>query len=459
MDFLEEVAEGKEVTGISRLLVSFKKRVSSLSPSEVILLGYIGIILLGALFLSLSFMVAPGNHLSFVDALFTSTSAVCVTGLTVVDTATFFSFWGQLTILILLQIGGLGYMTMTTLVAVALGRRVEYRDRLAIRDSLALDTPGGVVRFVLLIVKYTLFIEGVGFMFLLVRFLKYFSFPQALFSALFHAISAFCNAGFSVFTNSLENFVEDPFVNLTVVGLIVLGGIGFMVIKEISENRRVSSLHARVVIKMTVFLIILGFLGFLLLEWNGVLKDLSLSGKILAALFQSVTPRTAGFNTVPISQVSIATSLLLMTLMFIGASPGGTGGGIKTTTFAIILGAVKSVIRQEDRVELLHRKVAQLTVYKAFVFFFLALFLIVGVSFILFIVQPDDPVDIVFEVFSAFGTVGLSRGITSHLLTLSKILIILIMYVGRVGLFTLLMYRPGRDIKGLIAYPEERIPI
>jgi len=459
MNFFGEVAEEKEAMSTLRLLVHLKKKVSSLSPSEVILLGYAGVIFLGALLLSLPFMVAPGNHLSFVDALFTSTSAVCVTGLVVVDTATFFSFWGQLTILILLQIGGLGYMTMTTLVAVALGRRVEYRDRLAIRDSLALDTPGGVVRFVLLIVKYTLLIEGLGFVFLLMRFLKYFPFPRALFAALFHAVSAFCNAGFSVFTNSLENFVEDPFVNLTIAGLIVLGGIGFMVLKELSERRRVTSLHARVVVRMTTLLIAIGFLGFLLLEWNGVLRDLSLSGKLLAALFQSITPRTAGFNTVPISNVSAATALLLMVLMFIGASPGGTGGGIKTTTFAILLGAVKSVIRQEDRVELLHRKVAQLTVYKAFVFFFLAILLVVGATFVLLIIQPNNPIDIVFEVFSAFGTVGLSRGITPHLLTLSKMLIILIMYVGRVGLFTLLMYRPGRDIKGLISYPEERIPI
>ncbi|MDK2896072.1 MAG: trk/ktr system potassium uptake protein [Candidatus Atribacteria bacterium] len=441
--------------------IRFKKRLGNARPTRIILLGYIAVILLGALLLLLPQMVNPGNQLSPLDALFTSTSAICVTGLIVVDTATFFSFWGQLTILILLQIGGLGYMTMTTLIALVLGRKIEYRDRLALKESFTLEAAGGVVRFVLTIVKYTLVIEGVGAVILCLRFLRYFPWQKALFAGVFHSISAFCNAGFSVFSNSLEDFVRDPVVNFTVMCLIIAGGIGFIVLKELLEKGRLTSLHSKVVITVTLFLIGLSAFLFAIFEWNNPqsIAFLEWPDKIMASLFQAITPRTAGFNTIPIANLQPATVFMLLFLMFVGASPGGTGGGIKTTAFALIWGVAKAVIAGKEKVNLFHRRVPQYIVFRAIALAELALVLVGGISILMLLFQPGDPLDILFEVFSAYGTVGLSRGITGELLNLSKFLIIITMYVGKVGLFTIIMYRIAGEQKDLIAYPEEKISI
>jgi len=301
-----------------------RKKVASLSPATLILLGFAVIIFSGTLALLLPFMVTPGNKLRFIDALFTATSATCVTGLVVVDIATFFSFWGQLVILVLIQVGGLGYMTLNTILALALRRRIEYRTRLAIRDSFSLDFPGGVVRFVLSVLKYTFLIEGIGFLILFLNFLRYFTPREALFPAIFHSISAFCNAGFSLFSNNLEGFVLDPVVNFTIMGLIILGGLGFVVIREIVEKRSLSSLHSRVVVGTTLFLIILGTVLILLLEWDNpaTLAKLPWGGKIMASLFQAVTPLTAGFNTIPMSILREASAFLIFLLMLSVASPG-----------------------------------------------------------------------------------------------------------------------------------------
>jgi len=437
-----------------------RKKVASLSPATLILLGFAVIIFSGTLALLLPFMVTSGNKLRFIDALFTATSATCVTGLVVVDIATFFSFWGQLVILVLIQVGGLGYMTLNTILALALRRRIEYRTRLAIRDSFSLDFPGGVVRFVLSVLKYTFLIEGIGFLILFLNFLRYFTPREALFPAIFHSISAFCNAGFSLFSNNLEGFVLDPVVNFTIMGLIILGGLGFVVIREIVEKRSLSSLHSRVVVGTTLFLIILGTVLILLLEWDNpaTLAKLPWGGKIMASLFQAVTPRTAGFNTIPIGSLREAPAFLIILLMFIGASPGGTGGGVKTTTFALLWGMVASVIRGGDRVELFHRRVAPIVISRAVSVVVLASFLVFGVTMVLLVVQSAHFLDVCFEVISAFGTVGLSRGITPNLLDLSKILIVITMYVGRVGIMTLVMVRPTRE-KELITYPEDRVLI
>ncbi len=437
-----------------------RKKVASLSPATLILLGFAVIIFSGTLALLLPFMVTPGNKLRFIDDLFTATSATCVTGLVVVDIATFFSFWGQLVILVLIQVGGLGYMTLNTILALALRRRIEYRTRLAIRDSFSLDFPGGVVRFVLSVLKYTFLIEGIGFLILFLNFLRYFTPREALFPAIFHSISAFCNAGFSLFSNNLEGFVLDPVVNFTIMGLIILGGLGFVVIREIVEKRSLSSLHSRVVVGTTLFLIILGTVLILLLEWDNpaTLAKLPWGGKIMASLFQAVTPRTAGFNTIPIGSLREAPAFLIILLMFIGASPGGTGGGVKTTTFALLWGMVASVIRGGDRVELFHRRVAPIVISRAVSVVVLASFLVFGVTMVLLVTQSAHFLDVCFEVISAFGTVGLSRGITPNLLDLSKILIVITMYVGRVGIMTLVMVRPTRE-KELITYPEDRVLI
>ncbi|MGQ9473209.1 MAG: TrkH family potassium uptake protein [Candidatus Caldatribacteriaceae bacterium] len=437
-----------------------EKVLVGLPPASLVLFGFLVLIVCGSILLLLPFMVAPGSHLHFLDALFTATSAVCVTGLIVVDTATFFSFWGQLTILLLLQIGGLGYMTVTTLLAMAVRRRIEYRGRLALRDSFSLDVPGGVVRFVIAVLKYTFFVESVGALILLVRFWHDFSPSQALFLAIFHAISAFCNAGFSLFSNSLENFVLDPVVSLTVMGLIILGGIGFVVMKEVMDRGGFYSLHSRMVMVATIVLIVVGGLLVLTLEWDNprTLGELPLGGKVLTSFFQAVTPRTAGFNTVPIRFLRPETGIILMLLMFVGASPGGTGGGVKTTTFAVFWGMLWSFLHGRERVEFFHRRISPSAVYKAVALIGLAFTLIFVSGLILLIFQSSDLLDTFFEVFSAFGTVGLSRGLTPFLKDVGKVIIILNMYLGRVGIITVLLsFRLAQERKEILTYPEERI--
>ncbi|MBC7217494.1 MAG: hypothetical protein H5U36_04910 [Candidatus Caldatribacterium sp.] len=436
------------------------KRALNFPPALLVLLGFLGLIFIGTFLLFLPFSVAPGNTIRFIDALFTATSAVCVTGLIVVDTGTFFSVWGQIVILVLIQFGGLGYMTVATLLALALRRRIEYRDRLAIRDSFSLDVPGGMVRFVLDVLRYVLWVEGVGFVLLSLAFLRYFPAGKAFFAALFHSVSAFCNAGFSVFSNSLEGFVLDPLVNFAVMGLIVIGGIGFVVIREIVEERRLSSLHARIVVATTLSLIALGTLAFFTLEFHNpqTLGKLPGWGKLMASLFLSITPRTAGFNTVPTQYLHPASALLVMLFMFIGASPGGTGGGVKTTTFALILALVRSALQGQEGVSLFHRRAARNAVRRSLAVFFLALGLVFGSTFLLYVTQSGTPLDLAFEAVSAFGTVGLSRGVTANLSDIGKLVIIVTMFLGRVGIFTALVAMGvARERKELLVYPEERV--
>lgn len=444
------------------LLRSLRRRLTLLSPASLVLLGFSALILIGALLLLLPFSVASGNSIRFIDALFTATSAVCVTGLVVVDTGTFFSLWGQVIILVLIQFGGLGYMTVATLLALALRRRIEYRDRLAIRDSFSLDVPGGAVRFVLDVLRYVLWVEGVGFLLLSVAFLRRFPLPWALFSALFHSVSAFCNAGISVFSNNLEGFALDPLVNLTIMGLIVIGGIGFVVIRELVEHRRLNSLHAKTVVVTTAVLIAFGAFFLLLAESSNprTLGAFPFWGKVMAAFFQAITPRTAGFDTVPIAYLRPVSALLLIFLMFVGASPGGTGGGVKTTTLALLLALVRSTLRGQEGVALFHRRVARSAVRRALAVFCFGLGLVFCSTTLLFATEKGDPLDLAFEVVSAFGTVGLSRGVTPNLSDLGKLGIIVTMFLGRVGIFTALVAMGvARERKELFVYPEERVLI
>ncbi|WP_438317738.1 TrkH family potassium uptake protein [Candidatus Caldatribacterium sp. SIUC1] len=447
---------------LSVLLQSLRRRLTLLSPASFVLFGFSALILIGTVLLLFPFSVASGNAIRFIDALFTATSAVCVTGLIVVDTGTFFSLWGQIVILVLIQFGGLGYMTVATLLALALRRRIEYRDRLAIRDSFSLDVPGGAVRFVLDVLRYVLWVEGVGFFLLSVAFLRHLPPTKALFSALFHSVSAFCNAGFSVFSDSLEGFALDPLVNLTVIGLIVVGGIGFVVIREFLEHRRLNSLHAKTVVTTTVALIALGTFFLLITESSNptTLGAFPFWGKFMAALFQAVTPRTAGFSTVPIARLRPVSALLLMFLMFVGASPGGTGGGVKTTTLALLLALVRSTLRGQEGVALFHRRVARNAVRRALAAFCFGLGLVFCSTMLLFATEKGDPLDLAFEAVSAFGTVGLSRGVTPNLSDLGKLGIIVTMFLGRVGIFTALVAMGvARERKELLVYPEERVLI
>jgi len=430
-------------------------------PAQIILLGYITVILLGSFILMLPGMTAPGKDLAFIDAIFTSTSAICVTGLIVVDTATFFSFWGQIVILFLIQCGGLGYMTLTTLIAIGLGRRIEYRDRLALKQTFSLETPGGVVRFTLNVLKYTFTFEAVGAFLLLLNFIGRYPLPKAVFASIFHSVSAFCNAGFSIFSNNFENYVQNPLVNLILCFLIISGGLGFMVLKEIINEHRILTLHCKVVIRVTVLLLLAGTLLILFFEWDNpnTIGPLSPGYKIMTSFFHAVTPRTAGFNTIPMSSMRSITLFIVIFLMFIGASPGGTGGGIKTTTFALLLGVVKGVAQEKHRVEYFHRRIPNEIVYRAVAQTVLPFLLVSVISIIIMSYQPNNPTQIIFEVFSAFGTVGLSTGITPTLFSLSKFLLVIMMYYGKVGLLGLAIYPVKKDEKECILYPEEGVQL
>lgn len=427
--------------------------------------SFLGAILLGTLLLWLPFSVRSGR-LSLIDAIFTSTSAVCVTGLTVCDTATAFSPFGQGVILALIQLGGLGIMTFSTLILLVAGRKIAIADRIAVQQDFspaAIKDFRSLVRDVFL---YALAIEAAGSLLLLAGFLRRFSLGRAVPLSIFHSVSAFCNAGFSLFSDNLASYREDGWINLTVIGLIVLGGLGFLVLKDatgcvlgfLRRKRCRLMLHSKLVLTVTLGLILLGFILFLGLEWKGTLAGLSLRGKVLASLFQAVTPRTAGFNTVDLAAVGSATGLLLMVLMFIGASPGSTGGGVKTSTIGVLAAFLRSKIMARDAVGLFRRTLPAETILKALTAVLLALALVFLASFLILIGQPNLGMrSAVFEVFSAFGTVGLSLGATSKLTGFSKIVIILTMYVGRIGPLALLAAFSRQRAKGRFDYAEESV--
>lgn len=424
-------------------------------------------ILVGALLLLLPFSTTSG-HISFVDALFTSTSAVCVTGLIVQDTPSYFTLTGQIIILLLIQLGGLGIMTFSTIVLLASGRKVAITDRILVQEGFLPGAPRDFKSLVKSIFFCTFSIEFIGFLFLLLRFQKDTPWPKALYSSLFHAVSAFCNAGFSVFSNSLMSYRGDILVNLTVVFLIILGGLGFLVIQEavrgisgfVKGVKTKLSLHSKLVLSATFGLIIGAFLLFFLLEANNSMNSFTLKEKILSSIFQATTPRTAGFNTINLTALGTATVLLLILLMFIGASPGSTGGGVKTSTFGVVLAFLRSKITAREPVHLFYRTIPHDNIIKAFTVISLALSLIFLSSFIVLLHQPGMLLkEVFFEVFSAFGTVGLSLGITSNLSPLSKAAIVLTMYAGRVGPLTLLYAFSRRKALGKFEYVEEKVMI
>ncbi len=407
-------------------------------------------------------------RLSPVDALFTATSAICVTGLTVLDTATSFSPIGQAVILVLIQLGGLGIMTFSTMILMVAGRRISVMDRIAVQDgfsSTAIKDFGSLIRGVFL---YTAIIELAGSLLLFVGFVKRFPWNRAAVLSVFHSISAFCNAGFSLFTDNLVSYRDDVWLNTAFILLIVLGGLGFLVQRDVVEaltgllrrRRAPLKLHSKMVLFASFSLTVIPFGLFLGMEWDRSLKALSLKGKALASLFQVVTPRTAGFNTIDLTGLGAATTLLLMMLMFIGASPGSTGGGVKTSTIGVIFAFLRSRILARDSAGLFRRTIPMDIVIRAFAAVSLALLLVFLSSFLLLLSQPGLSLkDAVFEVFSAFGTVGLSLGITSRLDGLGKIVLILTMYVGRIGPLVLLAAFSRFRAKGKFEYVEESVMI
>lgn len=436
-------------------------------PAQLLALSFIVAILVGTLLLSLPWSTTNGK-ISLIDALFTSTSAVCVTGLIVQDTPTYFSTFGQLVIMFLFQLGGLGIMSFSTLIMMVAGRKISIRDRLIIQEGYHPSLPKDVGVLIRSIFIYTFIVEGIASVFLYIRWHNQYPEAEAVFKSVFHAISAFCNAGFSLFSDSFMGFRGDVWVNLVLMASIFLGGIGFLVLQETwysfnpfkKKKMKIFSLHAKMVLFMSLVLVIGSWGFFLAIEWNKSLADFSLKEKLLASLFQIITPRTAGFNTMDISGLSHTAVFLLILLMFIGASPGSTGGGIKTSTAGVILTFIKSRLTGRESVSLFHRTLPGELVIKAYTLTTLAICFIAFSTFMLFLTQPQAEMkEVFFEVFSAYGTVGLTLGLTPNLTGLGKLIIILTMYVGRIGPLTLLYVFSRKKTFGHYTYVEESVMI
>ncbi|MBP2643163.1 MAG: potassium uptake protein, TrkH family [Firmicutes bacterium] len=433
-----------------------------LSPYQVLVLSFMLLIILGSLLLSTPWATATGQRVPFIDALFTATSAVCVTGLVVVDTGTYWSVFGQCVIILLIQCGGLGIMTMATLMMLLIGKKIHFRERLLMQEALKQLSVSGVVRLTLYIIKLTLFIEMVAGTILAFRWYKDLGW-QGVYYGYWHSVSAFCNAGFDLFGGfrSLTGYADDITVNLVITMLIILGGIGFTVIADIWQNRNFKklSLHSKVVLVTTAFLIVFGMFGICLLEWENpaTLGALSLKGKLLAGYFQSVTPRTAGYNTLDIGMLQNATLFFIIGLMFVGASPGSTGGGVKTTTAGVLIMAIWTLVRGKQDVEIFGRRLSPTLVYKAFTIWFIASSLVIFVTMMMSISEKAPFLNILFEVVSAFGTVGLSTGITPTLTISGKCWLILTMFAGRVGPVTLALALALRQQRAMVQYPEGKI--
>ncbi|WP_223595468.1 TrkH family potassium uptake protein [Neobacillus bataviensis] len=435
-------------------------------PPKILVLGFAIIILIGALLLTLPSSTTDGKGLSFLNGLFTATSATCVTGLVVVDTGTTFTIFGQLVILFLIQVGGLGFMTFATLFAFLLGKRISLKERILLQESLNNLSMEGIVRLARRILIFTAVIEFVGALILAIRFSFDMPLGRAIYFGIFHSISNFNNAGFDLMGefHSLTSYVDDPTVTLTVCALITLGGIGFIVMNEVFEFRKSKrlSLHSKVVIMTSLFLLAVGTIGIFFLELTNekTLKPLSLNGKVLGSLFQSVTARTAGANTLNIGDLTHTSLLLIIFLMFIGASPGSTGGGIKTTTFTTLIGAVWSQIRGKEDVIFYRQRIVYETIYKALTVTVSGLFLVMITTFILTITeQGKDFLMILFESTSAFATVGLSMGLTPELSSVGRGVIIFAMFAGRVGPLTIAFAVTMRRNPDLFRYPKGKIMI
>ncbi|MGG1399279.1 TrkH family potassium uptake protein [Bacillus salipaludis] len=437
-----------------------------LDPPKVLVLGFALIIFIGALLLTMPISTTNGQGLSFLNALFTATSATCVTGLVVVDTGTTFTMFGQLVILFMIQIGGLGFMTFATLFAFLIGKRISLKERILLQESLNNLSMEGIVRLARRILIFTAVIELTGASLFALRFSFDMPLGNAIYYGIFHAISLFNNAGFDLMGefHSLTSYVDDPSVVLTSCALITLGGIGFIVMNEIYEFRvsRRLSLHTKVVLMTSLFLLVVGTIGVFSFEYANpkTLKPLSFLGKFLGALFQSVTARTAGANTISIGDMTHPSLFLIIILMFIGASPGSTGGGIKTTTFTTLIGAVWSQIRGKEDVIFYRQRIVYETIYKAITVAFSGLFLVVVITMLLTITESGkDFLMILFEATSAFATVGLSMGLTPELSHVGKGLIIFTMFAGRVGPLTIAFAVTMRRNPDAFRYPKGKIMI
>ncbi|MEH2366497.1 TrkH family potassium uptake protein [Nostoc sp.] len=441
-----------------------------MTVARTICLGFLAVIAVGTILLMMPFSTSDGTWNNLIVALFTSTSAVCVTGLSVVDPGTYFSFWGQLFIALLAQIGGLGYMTTTTFLILLIGRKFDMRQKIAIQQ--ALDRPGmsGSSQVIRSIIATTLIFEITGVFLLLPAFVPEYGWSQGLWLAIFHSINAWNNAGFSLFKDNLIGYQSSFLVVFTISMLIIFGGIGYQVILEMylwlrdrihkKTQHQVFTLDFKVATSTTIILLVIGIIAFFCIEIRNpeTFGSLNLRDQILVAWFQSVTPRTAGFNTIDISKMTTAGLFITIALMFIGASPGGTGGGMKTTTLRVLTSCTKTILRGKEEVLLYDRKIAITLILKAVGVLVGSVATVIFATILISLTDPTlDFIQILFEVVSAFATVGLTTGITGTISTAAKLILIVTMYVGRVGVLLLMSAVLGDPRPTRIHYPEENL--
>ncbi len=452
------------------ILKKLLSKANSMKPAQVMVIGFGVVILFGGLILNLPMATKSGESVGFLNALFTATSAVCITGLIVVDTSTYWNEFGQFIIITLIQVGGLGFMTMATMFSLLTGKKINLRERLLIQESLNQRDLSGLVKLTRYIIMMTFAIEGIGALLLAMVFIPKLGLLKGIWYSLFHSISAFCNAGFDLMGSitgefsSLTYFADNTLINFVICGLIILGGIGFPVLLDIINNKKYSKLnvHSKIVINTTVILIAIGFLFVFIAEFNnkGTLGGLSMKEKLLSSVFQSVTLRTAGYNTIDLTLLKESTLFLMIILMLIGASPASTGGGLKTTTIATLFLTVKSFILGKEDIEVYQRRIGNTTVKKALGIFFIGVFIVLFGTLTLTIVNPEFTLlESSFEVVSAFATVGLSIGGTPSLTSLGKVVIMILMFLGRVGSLTIFIALLSRNnrIKSKIRYAEGKI--
>lgn len=438
-----------------------------ISRTQIIAFGFFIIILIGTLLLMLPFSSKSGTSTSFSGALFTATSATCVTGLVVYDTFAHWSLFGQFVILLLIQIGGLGFITFGVFAMSLLKRKIGLADREFIHDSLNSMNVGGGEKLVRYVIKSTFICEGVGAILLSIRFIPQLGFFKGLYYGVFHSVSAFCNAGFDLMGykeefSSLTGYVYDPFVTIVIMLLIVIGGIGFVVQQDVIKHKlnfKRYMFHTKVVLSVTAILLIGSTVFFLISERNGVFANMSVGERILASTFAAVTPRTAGFNTVDIAAMSEPGKLVTILLMLIGGSPSSTAGGIKTTSIAVIVLFLLFYIKKEKNIHAFKRNISNDLVKKACTVLLINLSMALTAILVITLMQNLTIIDTSLEVFSAIGTVGMSTGITRDLTLISKYVLILLMYFGRIGSLSFALsfyeYKRVADIK----YPSEELII
>ncbi len=434
-----------------------------LSSFQIISLGFLGVILLGAFLLCLPISSKNGEWTPFINALFTSTSAVCVTGLIVYDTAIHWTLFGQIVIILLIQIGGMGVVTLVACFFMISGKKIGLFARGTMQDAVSSHSIGGIIKFVGFIIKGIFLVELIGALIMMPVFIIDYG-AEGIWMAIFHSISAFCNAGFDIMGektgefSSLTSYVGNPVISLTICALIIVGGIGFIVWKDIIKHKfrlRRYRLQSKVALLVTLILLVIPTIYFFFFEF----QDMALGQRLLASIFQTVTPRTAGFNTVNLNAISEVGLTVMIILMLIGGSPGSTAGGMKTTTVAVLFSSVVGLFRKKEQPELLKRRISDETVRSSTSVFimYLVLFLVGGL--IISKIENIPMITSLYETASAVGTVGLTLGITPTLHTVSKLILIISMYFGRVGVLTFLYATLGAKKKAISKYPYEDISV